>query len=77
VGEGFVHHHWDIKMPDTDKLSFTCPFCGWPVILFSLAYDESKYVTKCSHCKNELEIDKEEYEDDTDDVTESYFEFEW
>ena len=54
---------------------FECPNCGW-VISFQFHDDEGKYVSMCPFCKNQLEIDKEEFENDKNDYIEKYFEFE-
>ena len=62
-------------MLETDEKYFECPVCGW-VISFKFNDDKGKYISMCPYCKNSLEIDKEEYEDDTNDVIEKYFEFE-
>ena len=62
-------------MPSTDDKYFECPACGW-AISFHLAYDESKYISLCPFCRNELEIDKEVYENNANDGIEFYFEFE-
>ena len=51
-------------MVATDDKRFECPKCGW-LISFRLVND--KYVSLCPYCKNRLEIDKEEYEDDSND----------
>ena len=48
-------------MVATDDKYYECPKCGW-VLTFKLVND--KYVSLCPYCKNRLEIDKEEYEDD-------------
>jgi len=60
-------------MVAVDDRFYTCPNCGW-VISFRLVND--KYVSMCPYCKNRLEIDKEEYENEENDKIERYFEFE-
>jgi len=47
-----------------DEKYYECPKCGW-VLTFRLVND--KYISTCPYCKNRLEIDKEEYEDDNND----------
>ena len=55
-------------MVATDDQYFECPNCGW-VLTFRLVGD--KYVSYCPFCKNRLEIDKNEFEQDDLEV---YFE---
>ena len=50
-------------MVTTDDRHYTCPNCGW-VISFRYDSDNWKYVSLCPYCKNRLEIDKDEYEND-------------
>jgi len=61
-------------MPEIDDYYFECPFCHY---IIKFRYDEEieKYVSMCPYCENYLEIDKDEYEDDSEDIEEKYFEF--
>jgi len=52
---------------------FECPNCGWVI---SFTFKEGKYTAFCPYCKDRLEIDKEEFENDKNDYIEKYFEFE-
>ena len=49
-----------------------CPKCSCS-IAFELNYDESKYVSLCPFCENELEVEREEFERDNEDYIEIYF----
>ena len=61
-------------MTETDDKYWECPVCGW-VISFTLKGD--KYVSLCPYCQNRLEIDKEEFENNSDDSIERFFEFDY
>ena len=57
-------------MVTTDDRYFTCPKCGW-VLSFHFDSNKGKYVSLCPYCKDRLEIDKIEYENDNIEI---YFE---
>ena len=61
-------------MPEVEDQYFEGPFCHY---IIKFRYDEEieKYVSMCPYCENYLEIDKDEYEDDSEDREEKYFEF--
>jgi len=55
-------------MVETSEKYFECPKCGWVI---SFHFIEGKYVSFCPYCGDKLEITKEEYEADNDEI---YFE---
>ena len=55
-------------MEATDEKYFECPVCGF---IISFRFIEGKYVSLCPYCEDRLEITKEEYEADDDEI---YFE---
>lgn len=59
----------DMRMVEKSKQYFECPKCGW-VLTFRFAKDKGIYVSTCPFCKNRLEIEKEEYEDDGETIIE-------
>ena len=50
-------------MSEINNKYFECPECQW-AISFKFNYDKYKYMSTCPYCKNELEMEKEEYEND-------------
>jgi len=50
-------------MSEINNKYFECPVCQW-AISFKFNYDKYKYMSTCPYCKNELEMEKEEYEND-------------
>jgi len=50
-------------MVNCEDRYFECPKCSW-AISFHYNYDKGIYTSLCPYCKNKLEIDKNEYEDD-------------
>jgi len=63
-------------MTGTDDKYFECPECGM-MMKFQYDIDLGMYISKCPCCGSLLEIDKKEYEDDSDDYEEGYFEKEF
>lgn len=59
-------------MVETANKYFGCPVCGM-MIKFRYNADTGLYVSKCPYCGNLLEIEKNEYEDDSKDIDEIYF----
>ena len=59
-------------MTGKNKLYIECPVCG---CMTSLRYDVDRqvYVSKCPNCGLLLEMEKEEYERDSEDIREIYF----
>ena len=63
-------------MEATDEQYWECPVCGW-VIKFRFDYEKGNYVSLCPYCKDILEISKSEYEDESNDSIEKFFEFDY
>ena len=63
-------------MEATDEQYWECPVCGW-VIKFRFDYEKGNYVSLCPYCKDRLEISKDEYEDESNDSIEKFFEFDY
>ena len=59
-------------MSEINNKYFECPECGC-AMAFELNYDKNKYVSTCPFCKNELEIEKEEFEREGEVIREIYF----
>ncbi len=59
-------------MLETEERYWECPKCGF-AISFTLKGDN--YVSFCAYCRDRLIITKEEYENEENDRTEYYFEF--
>ena len=62
-------------MTDSEEQFYECPICSYYI---KFRYDDGigKYVSFCPYCKERLEIDKNEFENDSNDSIERYFEFE-
>jgi len=56
-------------MLETGEEYFECPKCGW-FLTFHFDEKKNKYISVCSYCGEELEMEKEEYENNE----EIYFE---
>ena len=61
-------------MIDSEGQFYECPVCSYYI---SFRYDDGKgkYVSFCPYCKERLEIEKNEFENDSNDSIERYFEF--
>lgn len=70
---GFAHNQRNAKMEATDDKYFECPICGY-YITFKYNDEKGIYTSFCPYCKETLEMDKEEFENNGEEI---YFEKDW